>query len=100
MNQKRYLEDGQIEIDNNLVENAIRPIALGRKNYLFAGSENGAQWGAMIYTLLGSAIRQGHKPMEYLCDILRRLPNIKISELNQLFPANWKKQPDNRLDLI
>ncbi|HHH50483.1 MAG TPA: IS66 family transposase [Saprospiraceae bacterium] len=98
--QKRYLEDGQIEIDNNLVENAIRPIALGRKNYLFAGSENGAQWGAMIYTLLGSAIRQGHKPMEYLCDILRRLPNIKISELNQLFPANWKKQPDNRLDLI
>jgi len=57
---ERYLEDGEVEIDNNLIENAIRPVALGQKKYLFAGSEEGAKWGAVIYTLRGSAIRHGH----------------------------------------
>ncbi|MBT6034118.1 MAG: IS66 family transposase, partial [Candidatus Jacksonbacteria bacterium] len=67
---ERYLEDGSVEIDNNLVENAIRPVALGRKNYLFAGSEQGAEWGAMIYTFLASATRHEHNPLEYLADVL------------------------------
>ncbi len=49
---KRYVEDGRLEIDNNLVENSIRPVAIGRKNYLFAGSHNGARWAAIIYTIL------------------------------------------------
>ena len=98
--QERYLEDGRIEIDNNLVENSIRPLALGRKNYLFAGSEQGAQWGAMIYTLLGSAIRHGHNPLEYLTDVLRRLPDTKMNQLHQLFPNNWTKAPVSELDLL
>ena len=97
---ERYLEDGLIEIDNNLVENAIRIIALGRKNYLFAGSEQGAKWGAMIYTLLSSAIRNGHEPLEYLTDVLRRLPTTKTSQLSDLFAANWKPNPSSELDLI
>jgi transposase len=97
---ERYLTDGLVEIDNNLVENAIRPVALGRKNYLFAGSEKGAQWGAMIYTFLASAARQGHNPLEYLADILRRLPDTKTSQLHLLFPANWSPRPPSDLDLI
>jgi len=97
---ERYLEDGLIEIDNNLVENAIRPVALGRKNYLFAGSEQGAKWGAMIYTLLSSTMRNGHEPLAYLSDVLRRLPTTKISQLPELFPCNWKPNPPSELDLI
>jgi len=98
--QERYLQNGQLEIDNNLVENSIRPLALGRKNWLFAGSEQGAKWGAIIYTLVGSAIRQGHQPLEYLSDILRRLPDTKMTQLHTLFPKNWKKKTDDILDLI
>jgi len=97
---ERYLKDGTVEIDNNLVENAIRLVALGRKNYLFAGSEQGAKWGAMIYTFLSSAARQGHNPMEYLADVLRRLPETKKSQLHELFPANWSPRPASELDLI
>ena len=97
---ERYLADGVVEIDNNLVENAIRPIALGRKNYLFAGSEKGAEWGAMIYTLLGSAMRHGHDPMEYLSDVLRRLPDTKLSNLHQFFPNQWMPNPQCPLDLL
>lgn len=98
--QKRYLDNGAVEIDNNLVENAIRPLALGRKNWLFAGSENGARWGAMIYTLLGSALRHQHNPLEYLTDILRRLPDTKINQLHLLFPQNWKPQETADRDFI
>jgi transposase len=97
---ERYLEDGSVEIDNNLVENAIRPVALGRKNYLFAGSEQGAEWGAMIYTFLASATRHEHNPLEYLADVLRRLPETKISQLHELFPVNWAPRTPSELDLI
>ena len=97
---ERYLNNGMVEIDNNLVENAIRPVAIGRKNYLFAGSEQGAKWGAMIYTFLASAARQGHNPLEYLADVLRRLPETKTSQLHELFPANWSPRPPSKLDLI
>ena len=97
---ERYLQDGTVEIDNNLVENAIRPVALGRKNYLFAGSEQGAEWGAMIYTFLASASRHGHNPMEYLADVLRRIPDTRISQLHELFPVNWSPRTPSDLDLI
>ena len=98
--QQRYLHDGKLEIDNNLVENAIRPLALGRKNRLFAGSEQGAKWGAIIYTLVGSALRHGHNPLDYLTDVLRRLPDTKMNQLHTLFPMNWEKKPEAELDLI
>lgn len=97
---ERYLDDGTVEIDNNLVENAIRPVALGRKNYLFAGSEQGAHWGAIVYTLVASAIRQGHEPVTYLADVLRRLPDTKKSQLHELFPVNWTPRPPADLDLL
>lgn len=87
---ERYLEDGKLEIDNNLVENAIRPVAIGRKNYLFAGSPKGAEWAAILYTLLSSAANCGHNPSEYLKDILLRLPDQPLNYLDELLPANWK----------
>lgn len=86
---KRYLDDGQLEIDNNLVENAIRPVALGRKNYLFAGSHEGAKWAAVLYSLISSAANCGHNPYEYLRDVLQRLPDQPLSCLDELLPPNW-----------
>jgi hypothetical protein len=86
-----YLEDGRLEIDNNLIENSIRPVALGRKNYLFAGSHAGAQRAAIVYSLLGSCKLQGINPNEYLQDVLQRLPDHPINQLKDLLPPYWKK---------
>jgi len=97
---ERYVEDGQLEIDNNLVENSIRPVAIGRKNYLFAGSPTGAKWGAIIYTLVASAIRHGINPMTYLADVLKRIPHTKPSQYHTLFPCNWQPSPTDRFDIL
>jgi hypothetical protein len=86
----RYLLDGRLEIDNNLIENCIRPVALGRKNYLFAGSHAGAQRAALVYSLLGSCKQQGINAQEYLLDVLQRLPEQPINQLYELLPPNWK----------
>ncbi len=86
-----YLEDGRLEIDNNPVENSIRPVALGRKNYLFAGSHAGAQRAAIVYSLLGSCKLQGINAHEYLQDVLQRLPDQPINQLKDLLPPYWKK---------
>jgi len=91
---ERYLEDEKLEIDNNLVENAIRPVAIGRKNYLFAGSPQGAEWAAIIYSLLSSAANCGHNPSQYLKDVLLRLPDQPLNYLDELLPANWEPQKD------
>ncbi len=85
-----YLEDGRLEIDNNLVENAIRPVALGRKNYLFAGSHAGAKRAAIVYSLLGSCKLHNINPHEYLLDILQRLPLQPVNRLQELLPPFWK----------
>jgi transposase len=85
-----YLTDGRLEIDNNLVENAIRPIALGRKNYLFAGSPDGAVRAAAIYTLLANAKLHGIEPFYYLRDVIKRIPGHPVKKLDQLLPKNWK----------
>jgi transposase len=85
-----YLEDGRLEADNNLIENAIRPVALGRKNYLFAGSHSGAERAATVYSLLGSCKFQGINPKEYLIDVLQRLPDLPINRLRELLPPFWK----------
>jgi transposase len=94
---ERYLENGHVEIDNNGVENAIRPVAIGRKNYLFAGSPAGAKWAAIVYTLVASAARHGLNPQTYMADILRRLPDMSISQLHTLFPANWAEDVNHPL---
>lgn len=87
-----YLDHAFLEIDNNLVENAIRPTVLGRKNYMFSGSHEGAQRSAMIYSFLGSCKMNDVNSKEWLADVLLRLPDTKTSELINLLPNNWKKQ--------
>jgi transposase len=87
-----YLDHPLLEIDNNLVENAIRPTVIGRKNYLFSGSHEGAQRSAMIYSFMGSCKMNNINPKEWLADILLRLPDTKQSELINLLPCNWQKQ--------
>lgn len=87
----RYVEHGRAEIDNNLVENAIRPTALGKKNFLFIGHPAAGWRSAVIYSVLGSCRRLGIDPHEYLRDVLRRLPDMKMSQIEQITPAAWAK---------
>jgi transposase len=85
-----YVTDGRLEIDNNLVENAIRPIALGRKNYLFAGSPEGAKRAALIYTMVSNAKLQDLEPLAYLRDVLERISDYPHKQIADLLPCNWK----------
>jgi transposase len=86
----RYLEDGRLEIDNNLTENAIRPSAVGKKNWLFIGHPEAGWRSAEIYSIVVSCRRRGIEPWEYLRDVFTRLPAMQQSELPSLLPANWK----------
>lgn len=85
----RYLDDGALPIDNNRIENLIRPWALGRSNWLFAGSLRSGQRAANIMSLIQSAKLSGHEPYAYLKDILARLPTQKASAMHELLPHNW-----------
>jgi transposase len=89
----RYLEDGWLNIDNNPVENAIRGIALGRKNWLFAGSEAGGRRAAQFYTLIETAKLNGVNPQAYLTHVLTQLPSAKAKDLDALLPWNYRPQP-------
>jgi len=86
-----YLEDGRIEIDNNLVENAIRPTAIGKKNWLFVGEARAGQRGAIIYTLVECCRRRGQDPYTYLRDVLTRLPHMTNHQLPEVTPQAWCK---------
>jgi len=86
----RYLSDGAVPIDNNWVENQIRPWALGRSNWLFAGSLRSGQRAAAVMTLIQSAKLNGHDPYAYLKDVLSRLPTHKNNAIDELLPHNWK----------
>lgn len=88
---ERYVDDGRFEIDNNLVENAIRPVALGRKNYLFAGSHNGAKRAALYYTLISTTKQHGHDPYEYLRKVMSCIADHPYKKLDELLPVNWAK---------
>lgn len=81
-----------MEIDNNLVENAIRPIALGRKNYLFAGSHEGAKRAALIYTMVANAKIQNIEPFAYLRDVIDRIADHPMKKINDLLTINWKNK--------
>ena len=85
----RFVDDGVLEIDNNLIENAIRPSALGKKNFLFFGHPEAGERSAVIYTLLGSCRRQGVNPFDYLKDLFTRLPAAKITQIREFTPAAW-----------
>ncbi len=86
---EKYCGDGRIEIDNNLVENTIRPTAVGKKNWLFIGHPNAGDRSAIIYTIIENCKKLGINPQEYLLDVLTRLPSMKITEVDQLLPAAW-----------
>jgi transposase len=84
-----FLEHGHVGIDNNPVENVVRGIAVGRKNWLFAGSPAGAERGATMYTLIESAKIAGIDPLAYLTDVIARLPGTPISRVAELTPQAW-----------
>ena len=88
----RYLEDGRYEIDTNLVENAIRPTCIGKKNWLFIGHPDAGWRSAVIYSLLITARRYGLDPAAWLGDVLRRIPTCTPANLAELLPWNWKPQ--------
>jgi hypothetical protein len=85
-----YLDDGDVPIDNNAAENAIRPLAIGRKNWLFVGSQQAGERAAVMLSLIESAKLNGHDPWAYLKDVFERLPTLKNRDLDSLLPHNWK----------
>jgi transposase len=86
-----YLDDGRIEIDTNLVENAIRPTAIGKKNWLFIGEANAGDRSAIIYTIIESCRRRGLDPYAYLRDLFTRLPAATNQQIKDLTPEGWAK---------
>jgi len=83
----RYIDQGRFQIDNNLIENSIRPVALGRKNYLFAGSHEAAQQAAVIYSLVGTCKINNIEPFTYLTKILSVIPDYPVNQLQILLPG-------------
>ena len=91
-NMMRYLDDGRIHIDNNLAENEIRPITLGRKNYLFCGNHEAAENMCIITSLLATCRNHGVNPRDYLNDIIKKMPYMTKAtheQLTQLLPHKW-----------
>jgi hypothetical protein len=93
----RYLDDGRIEIDNSAAERALRGVAVGRRNYLFAGSDRGGERAAVFYTLIGSAKLNGLDPEAYLQHVLTHIADHPINRIEELLPWNSARslQPVN-----
>ena len=91
----RYVDDGLLEIDNNPAERALRCVALGRKNYLFAGADSGGERAAAIYSLVGSAKLNGLDPELYLCTVLGQIADHPISRIAELLPWNLAESPQS-----
>jgi len=86
-----YTTDATLSIDNNQIENAIRPVAIGKKNYMFAGSHDAAQRAAMIYSLFATCRIHGVNPYTWLKDVLERMHLYTTTNIAELLPQNWKK---------
>ena len=89
----RFAHDGRLEMTNNAAERAIRPLALGRKNYLFAGSDSGGHRAAILYTLIQTATLNGLDPEAYLRDLLARIADHPINRIDDLLPWAWAASP-------
>ena len=87
----RYCEDGDLEIDNNATERAIRSVAVGRHNWTFAGSDEGGRRAAAIYTLVETCKLCDVDPRAWLADVLARLPDYPVRRISELLPWNWKR---------
>jgi transposase len=92
-----YLEDGRIEIDNNPVENAIRPTAIGKKNWLFIGEAEAGQRSAILFTIMEACSSPGLDPQSYLREVLTRLPTLTNRQIKDVTPAAWAKTRQNAL---
>jgi len=90
-----HLEDGRVEIDSNLVENATRHTAIGKKNRLFKGEAGAGQRGAILYSIIETCRRRKIDPYAYLRDVLTRLPAVTTGPIAAITPANWIR-PANR----
>ena len=86
----RFLGDGNVPIDNNAAENSVRPLAIGRRNWLFVGSQQAGERAGVVLSLIESAKLNGHDPWAYLKDVFERLPTLKNRDLAQLLPHNWR----------
>jgi transposase len=90
----RYASSGYLAIDNNVAEQHMKTIAIGRKNWLFTGSENGGKTMAILLSVVSSCQRHGHDPFAYLRDVLTRLPNHPDGRLEELLPNRWTPPAD------
>ena len=86
-----YLDNGTLELDNNTAERGMRAVALGRKNYLFVGSEAGGRAAAIAYTLIETAKLNDVDPEAWLADTIARTPDYKITKVDELLPWNWNR---------
>jgi len=84
-----YLEDGRVEIDNNPVENAIRPTAIGKKNWLFIGEAEAGQRSAILFTIIEACRSRGIDPQTYLREVLTRLPTLTNRQIKEVTPEAW-----------
>jgi transposase len=94
-----FLEDGRLEIDNNRIENAIRPTAIGKKNWLFIGEAQAGQRSAIIYTVIECCRRRGLDPFAYLREVFTRLPSMTNWQVKDITPEAWAKSAAARVDL-
>ena len=95
----RYVENPLLDIDNNIAERVLRMVVLGRKNYLFAGSEAGAWRAAILYSLVASCKLNGHDPFAYFNDVLRRISTHPSDKIDDLLPSNWTKSDSDETDI-
>jgi len=89
---RRYTEQGFLNIDNNAAERALKRVAIGRKNWLFAGHDQAGQSYARLWTLIASAERHGLDPQKYLTSVLAKIGQTKLSDLGQFLPDVWKAE--------
>ena len=94
----RFLEDGRVCLSNNAAERALRCVALGRKSWLFCGSDRGGQRAAVMYTLIGTAKLNDVDPQVWLANVLARIADHPVSRLDELLPWNWTKPPRSQTE--